>query len=79
MRARQKKCRFCGNETTIKHCGFRFKGAFYDMPYCKECNTIFEEDVDRIINAMRSLDVKKNKTRVASDRRDCKTRNETTY
>lgn len=56
MRTRVKKCRFCGNDTIIKPNSFVYRGVGYDLPYCKDCNSIFEEDVDKIINAIRSLE-----------------------
>lgn len=60
MRGKVKACRFCGNDTVIKKNSFKFKGVGYDLPYCKECNTIFEEDVDKVINAIRSLECQSN-------------------
>lgn len=61
MRDQARKCRYCGYQLIIRKNSFRFKGVGYDLPYCRDCNTIFPEDVERVINAIRSLECQKAK------------------
>jgi hypothetical protein len=56
MTTETRKCPYCGGDTIIRPNCFHFRGVSYDLPYCKECNTIYGEDIDKIINAIRFLE-----------------------
>lgn len=48
-----RKCKFCDSYLIMRGSSFTFKGVVYALPYCEKCNTIFEDDVNKIINDWR--------------------------